>query len=113
MKANVMEVHKYIHCYKVFILIFIISGVFAIFIFIGNKQRPPIEDNSISADEAIEIAEMEIKKRETWNCPIRSEATRTAYGWSVHVYRLPKVAGGYRTIRISNKGKVLEYWPGI
>jgi hypothetical protein len=72
------------------------------------SKRAPARDES----GAVAIARNAIAAKETWADTATFEAKRVGSGWSVHVWREPRVWGGDRMIVIDRDGKVTGYYYG-
>lgn len=83
----------------------------------SQKQVSTNAPRTLSAEEkrVVEIAREAVAKNDSWVERAEFERPqRQADGkWSVMVWRLPKVPGGYRTIIIDGKGNVTEYFRGL
>jgi hypothetical protein len=80
-----------------------------------NGARP-VTEQTVIVDEArvIEIARQAVAANDTWvdRAEFGRPKRRADGSWSVLVWRLPKVPGGHRIIRIDEKGRVTAYIRG-
>jgi hypothetical protein len=78
----------------------------------GCTQAPHSGATSPSDAQLLEIARKAVAQNDTWvdqaefQDPIRAP---DGSGWSVLVWRLPKTPGGFRLIRIDDRGQVTSY----
>lgn len=78
------------------------------------RQEDSASSNALAADEVLEIARDAVAANDTWIDRAEFETpTKQSDGlWSVMVWRLPKIPGGFRTITIDANGEVVEYFRG-
>lgn len=78
----------------------------------GCAQVPRPDAIFPSDAQLLEIARKAVAQNETWvdqaefQDPIRAS---DGSGWNVLVWRLPKTPGGFRLIRIDDRGQVTSY----
>lgn len=67
---------------------------------------------TIREKEILGIAKAQVEKNETWGDRAEYTLKKDETGWTVDVWRLPKVPGGVRYISIDDSGNVLKYVRG-
>jgi hypothetical protein len=82
----------------------------------GAAMAPPAAGQRVIVDEAkvLEIARQAVALNDTWvdRAEFERPKRQPDGSWSVLVWRLPKVPGGHRVIRIDENGRVTAYIRG-
>lgn len=77
-----------------------------------NGQSPMIVEppkTALTEKQVLDIAKAQVAKNDTWGDHAEYALTKEEDGWSVHVWRIPKVPGGARYISIDRDGAVVRY----
>ena len=82
----------------------------------GVVNTPPATDQTATIDETrvLAIARQAVATNDTWveRAEFERPKRQSDGSWSVLVWRLPKVPGGHRIIRIDKEGTVTAYIRG-
>ena len=80
----------------------------------GDPLGASANESDAALDEAavIRIAEQAVQANDTWADRAEYSAMKDGDEWIVLVWRIPKVPGGHRSVRIDAAGKVIDYTRG-